>query len=230
MPVSPDMQPVHDRRSEEIWRAARRLAGSEADLPLPSLERGRHRSAVNGARFQFQGFNVRRYSAFELLLGKAARCATIRPATAAIGQFTVSTGIIMEAQQKANSGLLIIIAMAVVVAAVAPVWAFFKVKVPFPPMVGDDHGVTVVNAPVNINLVANDADADGRLDLSRITIKAAPQHGIVAVNPESGVCTYAPALDYVGSDKFSYQICDNEGVLSNIGFVAVEVQSPPAAK
>src|SRR4051794_26469356 len=140
------------------------------------------------------------------------------------------TGIIMKAEPKVNTGIFIFIALAVVVAAVAPVWAFFKVKVPFPPMVGDDRGVTVVNAPVNINLVANDADADGHLDFSRITIKAAPQHGIVAVNPESGVCTYAPALDYVGGDKFSYQICDNEGVASNIGFVAVEVQPPPAEK
>jgi hypothetical protein len=41
------------------------------------------------------------------------------------------------------------------------------------------------------------------------------------------VCTYAPGPGFAGSDKFSYQLQDDEGIKSNVGFVAVTVQAPP---
>jgi hypothetical protein len=130
-------------------------------------------------------------------------------------------------ERQGKPGFVVIGALAFAAAVVAPVWAFFNVRVAFPPMLGDDQGVTTANSPVNINLVANDADADGRLDLSSVAILKQPAHGIATVNRETGVCTYAPVLDYAGNDKFSYHLRDDEGIESNIGFVAVIVQPPP---
>ncbi len=133
----------------------------------------------------------------------------------------------MDGERKLNPGIVILAAAGFVVAVVAPAWAFFHVTVPFPPMLADDQGVTTVNTPVNINLVANDADADGRIDLTSVTILSQPAHGIATVNPQTGVCTYAPSLGYAGNDKFSYQLQDDEGIKSNVGFVAVLVQPQP---
>jgi hypothetical protein len=133
----------------------------------------------------------------------------------------------MHGERKLNPAPVALAAAAFAFAVVAPVWAFFNVTVPFPPMLADDHGVTTVNTPVNINLVANDADADGRLDLTSVTLLTQPEHGIATVNPQTGVCTYAPGPGFAGSDKFSYQLQDDEGIKSNVGFVAVTVQAPP---
>jgi Big-like domain-containing protein len=129
-------------------------------------------------------------------------------------------------QQPIHRGFVIGATIAIGAAIVVPLWAFFYVKVVFPPMVGDDSGVTTVNAPMKINLVANDADADGSLDLASVTLLKTPAHGIASVEPTSGLCTYAPELDFVGHDKFSYQIHDNGGAPSNIGFVTVDVVRP----
>lgn len=50
VPVSSDVQPVHDRRGGAVWAVAGRLAGGEADLPVPSAEPGRVRPGVRGRR------------------------------------------------------------------------------------------------------------------------------------------------------------------------------------
>ncbi len=118
-------------------------------------------------------------------------------------------------------------AVAIAAAVAAPVWAFFKVRIEFPPILGDDHGVTTASTPVDINLIANDADADGRLDLSSVTLLTQPTQGIATVNRETGSCNYAPGVGFTGQDKFSYQLCDNDGARSNIAFVTVVVQPLP---
>ena len=115
-------------------------------------------------------------------------------------------------------------AVALAIAIGVPVWAFCNVQVAFPPMVGDDHGRTAINAPVEMNLVANDADPDGQLNLSSLTIIDPPQSGQAAVNPRTGMCIYTPKRDFAGKDRFSYQIRDDEGVISNVGLVTVRVE------
>jgi hypothetical protein len=132
----------------------------------------------------------------------------------------------MHGQRTLNPRFAILGFASLAIAIAAPLWAFFKVTVPFPPMLADDHGVTAVNTPVDINLVANDADADGRIDLKSVTLLTQPEHGIATVNPQTGVCTYAPGVGFAGNDKFSYQLQDDEGIKSNVGFVAVTVEPP----
>ena len=133
----------------------------------------------------------------------------------------------MVGKQEVSPKVAIGVALAVSIAVAVPVWAFFNVRVAFPPMLGDDQGLTTSNTPVKINLVANDADADGRLDLSSVSILSPPAHGIATVNGETGICTYAPGVGFTGHDRFSYQLCDNDGARSNTAFVTVLVQPPP---
>lgn len=60
----------------------------------------------------------------------------------------------------------------------------------------------------NIDVLANDTDVDS----STLTVTAVtnPAHGSVTVNADNTV-TYTPALDYYGSDSFTYTISDGEG-------------------
>jgi hypothetical protein len=111
-----------------------------------------------------------------------------------------------------------------------PVWGYFKLRIDFPPMVGDDSATTQQNVPVNINLLANDADPDGSIDPSSVTITQPPLHGTATVNPVTGFCTYNPERDFCGSDRFMYQLSDNDHVLSNLAVVAVVVTPTPEAK
>jgi hypothetical protein len=133
----------------------------------------------------------------------------------------------MASTQTPGPVALTLAALALALAVGAPVWAFFNITVEFPPMVGDDSGATNVNSPIEINLLANDADPDGRLDASSVTIIERPLAGALTVNPQTGACTYTPAPDFEGSDRFSYQIRDDEGVPSNIGFVTLRVMPRP---
>jgi hypothetical protein len=132
----------------------------------------------------------------------------------------------MVSQQTAKPAASAVGALALAAAIVAPLWAFFNVQIVFPPMLGDDNAMTTMDTPVQVNLVANDADPDGFLDCSSVTIPEGPAFGQVSVDPKTGVCTYAPARGFAGPDKFSYQIRDDEGVISNIGFVNIRVEPP----
>jgi hypothetical protein len=134
----------------------------------------------------------------------------------------------MESQFQMKPAYAIAMAAAIILFVVAPLWAFFNVTIPFPPMLGDDEAVTTADTPVEIKLIANDADADGHIDTSTVMILTQPKHGVVEVSPATAVCTYSPAQGFTGVDQFSYQLKDDEGVSSNIGLVSVTVQ--PAAK
>src|SRR3712207_4899505 len=48
MPLSPELQPIRDRRREQARRLAGGMAGGQADLPLQPLGRDRIRSGVIG--------------------------------------------------------------------------------------------------------------------------------------------------------------------------------------
>jgi autotransporter-associated beta strand protein len=57
------------------------------------------------------------------------------------------------------------------------------------------------------SLLANDFDADGdALDLIRV---GSPRHG--AASLAAGTVSYVPAVDYTGSDRFTYWVSDDHG-------------------
>lgn len=89
------------------------------------------------------------------------------------------------------------------------------------PLASDDTASTHRGAPVVIDVAANDTDPDGDLDLTTVTITSAPSNGSAGGNGD-GTVTYTPDGGFVGTDTFTYQICDIEG-LCDQAEVTVEV-------
>ena len=76
----------------------------------------------------------------------------------------------------------------------------------------DDSIATVENVPVNIDILANDNDLP---TLGTIT-NTNPSNGSVIINnngtpnnPSDDSVVYAPNIDFVGNDLFTYTICDD---------------------
>ncbi|MCO6175387.1 cadherin-like domain-containing protein, partial [Flavobacterium sp. NRK F10] len=58
-----------------------------------------------------------------------------------------------------------------------------------------------------------------------------PSNGTVTVNPVTGEVTYTPDPNYVGTDTFEYQVCDNEGLCdtATVTVVVNPVNDAPVA-
>ena len=96
------------------------------------------------------------------------------------------------------------------------------------PVAVNDTATTNEDTVVSINVLSNDTDAEGQpLTPSLVT---QPAHGTVTVNAD-GTLNYFPALNYNGTDSFTYRVSD--GLLnSNTATVAVTivpVNDPPVA-
>jgi hypothetical protein len=109
------------------------------------------------------------------------------------------------------------------VAIVFPIWALRNLKIEFPPIIGDDVAVTTRNHPVDINVVMNDADPIGLLNLKSVKIERAPGHGEVASISDLGVVTYVPNPEYVGQDILMYTVRNQDGARSSFGMVKITV-------
>ena len=96
------------------------------------------------------------------------------------------------------------------------------------PVAVNDVAATPEDTPVTINILLNDTDGEGAiLSVASIT---QPAHGAVVVNPDQSV-TYTPALNFNGTDTFTYT--NTDGALpSNPATVTVTVtpvNDPPVA-
>jgi len=98
------------------------------------------------------------------------------------------------------------------------------------PVGGDDEAETSQDTPVTLNVLANDSDPDGAP--LTVTGTSEPTHGAVVVNPD-GTLTYSPALGFVGTDTFTYTVCDDaEPAACDDVVVTVtvtDVNDPPVA-
>jgi Ca2+-binding RTX toxin-like protein len=82
-----------------------------------------------------------------------------------------------------------------------------------PPVALDDTATTEANVAVNLDVLANDSDADG--DALRLSIDTAPSNGTAVVN-DNGTpnnflddsIIYTPDSDFTGTDEFLYQTDD----------------------
>jgi len=100
-----------------------------------------------------------------------------------------------------------------------------------PPIANDDSTSTPEDTPVVVDVPSNDFDVDGNLDLTTVTIVSQPSDGIVRIDPLTGKITYDPDPNFNGTDTFSYQICDTDG-LCDVADVTVSVgpdDDPPVA-
>jgi VCBS repeat-containing protein len=92
-----------------------------------------------------------------------------------------------------------------------------------PPVAADDFASTVRNVSIGIDVLANDSDPDGTLDVATVTIVDQPdQGGTVTVNPD-GTITYTPKKNFKGTEIFTYTVDDDAGATSNIASVEVNV-------
>ncbi len=81
------------------------------------------------------------------------------------------------------------------------------------PRLVDDSANTDEDTPITINIIPNDNDVDGTLDLTTLTFTQEPAHGTVVFN-SLGQVVFEPELNYHGNDLFSYTISDNNGLVS----------------
>jgi len=99
------------------------------------------------------------------------------------------------------------------------------------PIANDDVATTDENNPTNIDVTANDADPDGAIDPTTVTIISGPGAGSIDVDPATGVVAYTPDPDTCGTDEFTYMVHDFDDAVSNEATVAVTVicNDPPIA-
>jgi hypothetical protein len=91
-----------------------------------------------------------------------------------------------------------------------------------PPFAISDGVAAVANAATVINVAANDMDMDGSVVPATVAVVANPANGTVLANGD-GTVTYTPALDFLGTDSFTYTVQDDLGALSNEGTVTAQV-------
>jgi gliding motility-associated-like protein len=79
-----------------------------------------------------------------------------------------------------------------------------------PPVANNDNAVTNINTPVNGDVINNDIDPDGDGLVVTTTPIDSTDNGSVVIAPD-GTFTYTPDSGFVGTDEFTYQVCDTLG-------------------
>jgi len=77
-----------------------------------------------------------------------------------------------------------------------------------PPIAVDDFVSTPLDAPIDINVLANDSDPDEG-DVLTVLIGSEAENGSLNLNEETGEVTYTPNDGFIGVDYFIYIICDD---------------------
>lgn len=101
------------------------------------------------------------------------------------------------------------------------------------PIAGNDSASSKNDAPVTIDVLANDSESGGTIVPTSVQIVSQPTHGSVSVTA-AGSVVYTPVAAYSGSDSFKYSEADVQGALSNTATVTVSVTaaesspSPPS--
>ena len=94
-----------------------------------------------------------------------------------------------------------------------------------PPVAVNDSVLVERNVPKMIDVLANDRDAEGKLDPASIVIVSAPTHGVAV--PVDGEVRYTPDTGYLGSDSFTYTVADEHGARTNVATVQIQVLIDP---
>ncbi len=88
------------------------------------------------------------------------------------------------------------------------------------PVANDDSALTNINTSLEIALTHNDSDIDG--DALTVQIVDGAMNGSTTTLPD-GIVSYAPALDFIGQDTFTYRSVDPSGAESNTATVIITV-------
>lgn len=94
-----------------------------------------------------------------------------------------------------------------------------------PPVANDDTTFTYEDVSIWIDVLANDTDEDGTLDLSSVVVTSDPSDGSMSVNTSTGEIEYKPNPDFYGSDSFTYTVDDDDGATSNEAIVIITIEN-----
>lgn len=101
------------------------------------------------------------------------------------------------------------------------------VGAPTGPTAVNDFATTLANNPVTINVTNNDMPGSEPIDQTTVTLipgtgpNPATQ-GVFSVHTPSGLVTFVPVLNFIGTVNIDYQVCDNNG-LCDIATITVNV-------
>ncbi|KMT64334.1 tandem-95 repeat protein, partial [Catenovulum maritimum] len=90
------------------------------------------------------------------------------------------------------------------------------------PIANTDHYQTLEDTEILLNPADNDQDIDGQLDLTSLVIVSQPSLGVVTIQ-SNGQIRYQPNFNVFGTDSFSYQISDDQGLVSEIANVTIDI-------
>lgn len=106
-----------------------------------------------------------------------------------------------------------------------------------PPITTSDFTSTNNDLAVSINVLSNDSDSDGTLNVSTVDINQTSagiqntlnnSYGAFSVDA-SGTVMYIPSLSFYGQAVLNYTVTDNDGAVSNIGTLTIDVNAIPQA-
>ena len=101
-----------------------------------------------------------------------------------------------------------------------------------PPTADDEATGTLEDTPVTIDILNGDNDVDGTIDPTSVAVTSFPINGTLSVDPVTGEATYTPDPGFSGNDQFQYTVLDNDGNVSNVATVTINVapsNDPPIA-
>ena len=95
-----------------------------------------------------------------------------------------------------------------------------------PPTANPETDNTNEDEPTTTDVLANDSDPDGDLDLSTVQVVSDPSDGTTTVN-NNGTITYTPNSGFTGDGSYKYTVKDDDGAESNEARVTIKINAAP---
>lgn len=93
----------------------------------------------------------------------------------------------------------------------------------YAPIAQDFTTSAAQNQQTGIDVLAHTYDTDGTVRAGSVAIATQPAHGSVTVDPQTGQVLYTPSINFAGVDTFAYTVLDDQGVISRVATVTLNV-------
>ena len=103
----------------------------------------------------------------------------------------------------------------------------YGITAPGTPIAIDDAATVSASEQVDIDILANDLPVEGVLLPGSIQIVSPPAEGTLALNPTTGVATYAHSGNTTIADSFSYRVANDGGQISRFATVSLTIDNDP---
>jgi gliding motility-associated-like protein len=99
-----------------------------------------------------------------------------------------------------------------------------------PPVANNDFTSTIEDTPVSLNIINNDTDPDGTINVNTVDLNLSTAGIQTTVNTAqgsasvaAGVLTFTPISNFNGAASIPYRVNDNGGATSNVGMITIQV-------